>query len=322
MGMPGARRGVDRVRLPRRRHPSCLRCDARLSDPACARPPRTGRHAHGRRLRARERQGRRRDCHLGPRRDEHGHRHGHRHDGFLTHRLHHRAGRQQADWERRLPGNRYHRRHAAGHEAQLPDHPRAGSRARGPRSVPHRLEWPSRAGAHRHHEGRAADLVRVRLGCRDAPAARPAGAGARSGGPLGGARDDQQRQASDDSRGPRHHPLRRHRHRSFLRRAGTDPDLDDAPRNRRHSRVASAEPRHDGHARRGVGQHRHPGSRPAAGVRHAVRRPRHRQPQDVRAECEEDPHRHRPGGDRQERESGRGPCRRPARRCWKRCCPA
>ena len=40
-------------------------------------------------------------------------------------------------------------------------------------------------GAHRHHEGRAAGLVRVRLGCRGAPAARPAGAGARSGGPLG-----------------------------------------------------------------------------------------------------------------------------------------
>ncbi len=183
---------------------------------------------------------------------------------------------------------------------------------RGPRSVPDRLEWPSRARAHRHHEGRAADLVRVRLGCRDAPAARPAGARARSGGPLGGARDDQQRQTPDDPRRPRHHPLRRHRHRSSLRRAGTDPDLDDAPRNRRHSRVASAEPRHDGHARRGVGQHRDPGSRSAAGVRHAVRRPRHRQPQDVRAECEEDPHRHRPGGDRQERQSERGPCRRPA----------
>jgi thiamine pyrophosphate-dependent acetolactate synthase large subunit-like protein len=38
----------------------------------------------------------------------------------------------------------------------------------------------------------------------------------------------------------------------------------------------SPEHRHDGHARRGLGESRHPGSRPAAGVRHAVRRPRHR----------------------------------------------
>ncbi len=52
----------------------------------------------------------------------------------------------------------------------------------------------------------------------------------------GGARDDQQRQAADDPGGPRHHPLGRHRHRSHLRRAGADPDLDDAARHRRHSR--------------------------------------------------------------------------------------
>ena len=42
--------------------------------------------------------------------------------------------------------------------------------------------------------------------------------------------------------------------------------------------VASAQPRHDGHARRGLGQHRDPGSRPAARLRHALRRSRHRQP--------------------------------------------
>ena len=46
---------------------------------------------------------------------------------------------------------------------------------------------------------------------------------------------------------------------------------------------------------------RDPGSRPAARLRHALRRPRHRQPQDLRAERQEDPHRHRPGRDQQER---------------------
>ena len=75
----------------------------------------------------------------------------------------------------------------------------------------------------------------------------------------------------------------------------------------------SAQHRHDGHARRSVGQPRHPGSRPAARVRHALRRPRHRQPQDLRAQRQEDPHRHRSVGDQQERHGRRGDRRRPAR---------
>ncbi len=40
--------------------------------------------------------------------------------------------------------------------------------------------------------------------------------------------------------------------------------------------VASAQPRHDGHARRSVGQPRHSGSRPSHRLRHALRRSRHR----------------------------------------------
>ena len=47
--------------------------------------------------------------------------------------------------------------------------------------------------------------------------------------------------------------------------------------------VASAQPRHDGHARRGVGEHRDSGGRSADRARHALRRSRHRQPQDLRA---------------------------------------
>ena len=67
---------------------------------------------------------------------------------------------------------------------------------------------------------------------------------------------------------------------------------------------------HDGHARRGLGEHDHPGSRSSAGVWHALRRSRHRQPEDLRAEREEDPRRYRPSRDQQERESGRGTGRR------------
>ena len=115
------REGVDdRLRLSGRRDPAGLRRDARLPDPPRAGAPRAGRDAHGRRLRARQRQGRRRDRDLRSRRHQHGDRHRHRDDGLRADRLHHRPGRQQADWQRRLPGDRHHRRHAADHQAQLP----------------------------------------------------------------------------------------------------------------------------------------------------------------------------------------------------------
>ena len=78
-------------------------------------------------------------------------------------------------------------------------------------------------------------------------------------------------------------------------------DGDDAARHRRLPGVASAEPRHDGHARRGVGEHRDPGGRSADRARHALRRSRHRQSQDLRAEREEDSRRHRSGRVQQER---------------------
>ena len=51
----------------------------------------------------------------------------------------------------------------------------AGRRAGGPRGVPHRRERPSRPGADRHHQGRAAVVVRLRLGSGGAEAARPPG---------------------------------------------------------------------------------------------------------------------------------------------------
>ena len=48
--------------------------------------------------------------------------------------------------------------------------------AGGARGVPHRRERPPRSGADRHHQGRAAVVVRLRLGGRGAQAARPPGA--------------------------------------------------------------------------------------------------------------------------------------------------
>ena len=68
-----------------------------------------------------------------------------------------------------------------------------------------------------------------------------------------------------------------------LAERGADSDRGHAARHRRRRRVASAQPRHDGHARRGVGEQRDSGSRSADRARHALRRSRHRQPEDLRA---------------------------------------
>ena len=85
------------------------------------------------------------------------------------------------------------------------------------------------------------------------------------------------------------------------RRADRDPGRRDAARARRVPGVAPAVARHDGHARRGLGQPGDPGGRSPDRARHAVRRPRHRQPGDVRAGRQEDPLRARSGGDQQDR---------------------
>jgi acetolactate synthase-1/2/3 large subunit len=81
----------------------------------------------------------------------------------------------------------------------------------------------------------------------------------------------------------------------------------------------SAQHRHDGHARRGVGEPCDSGGRPPPGLRHALRRSRDRQPEDLRREREEDSHRHRPLGDPQERLRRRGHLRRSAGRRSRTC---
>ena len=129
------------VRVSRRRDPSRLRRDARLPDPSHSRAARAGRDAHGRRVRARDGPGRRRDRDVRPRRDEHGDRHRHRDARLVADRLHHGPGRQQADRQRRVPGDGHHRRHAAGDEAQLPRDARG--RRRADRSAK-RSTWPPR----------------------------------------------------------------------------------------------------------------------------------------------------------------------------------
>ena len=106
---------------------------------------RAGRGARGRRLCALDRQGRLRAGHLGPGRHQRGDRPDRRAVRLDPDRLHHRAGADASDRQRRLPGMRHRRHHAAVHQAQLSGQAHRGPAARAARGVPHRLERPARA---------------------------------------------------------------------------------------------------------------------------------------------------------------------------------
>ena len=161
-------------------------------------------------------------------------------------------------------------------------------------------------------DAQQADL-RVRLARRAAAARLPSRSFAKRCRKAPRHRADPRRRAAGDPRRARHLALRRRAGAARVRRTHRHPGGPDAAGPRRLPRHAPAEPRHDGHARRGLGQPCDPGGRPAARLRHALRRPRHRQPRDLRAAGEEDPRRDRPGRDRQERPRRRRPRRRPAR---------
>ena len=113
-----------------------------------------------------------------------------------------------------------------------------------------------------------------------------------------------------DSRRARHYRFRGHARGARFCRAGGDSGRDDAAGPGRVPGVAPAQFGHDGHARRILGEPRDPGSGSAAGLWHALRRPRHRQSENLRVQCEEDPHRDRSGGDQQERQGRRSAGRR------------
>ena len=105
-GIPGGRDHAD------------LRRDGPRDDRAARpRPPRAGRGPHGAGLRARVGPGRRRDRHVGARRDEPRHADRRRVDGLDAARLHHGTGALEPDRHGRLPGVRHHRDHDADRQA-------------------------------------------------------------------------------------------------------------------------------------------------------------------------------------------------------------
>ena len=248
----------------------------------------------------------------GPGGDQPHDRHRHRDARLVAHRVHHGAGLLEGARQRRLPGDRRHRHHAADHQAQLAGDRRAPDRAHDARGVRDRALGPARAGAGRHHQGRAAGEDRLPLPRDRAPAGAARAGAARRREPRPRGRADREGRAAADPGGRRCHPLGRLAGAPRVRPEGGRAGGAHAPRHRRLPAEPPALPRHDGHARRGLRQQRDPARRPAARLRHALRRPRHRQPQDLRPAREEDPRRDRPLGGEQERQGGRGARLRPA----------
>ena len=84
--------------------------------------------------------------------------------------VHHRAGADAPDRQRRVPGMRHGRHHAALHQAQLPGEERQRPGARAARGVPHRGDRPARPGGGRHPEGRPVRQGRLCRADQDVPA--------------------------------------------------------------------------------------------------------------------------------------------------------
>ena len=186
---------------------------------------------------------------------------------------------------RRLPGDRHHRRHAPDHQAQLPGHARRGHRPHRPRGVLRRALGPARAGGRRHHQGRAATSVAGRSSTTRRPAPRlPAGHATAARDLTQAIRTDRRGGAAAGSGRPRRRQGRRDRPCSarWSERAHI-PVACYPARPRRLPRHAPAQPRHDGHARRGLGERGDPAGRPLDRPRHALRRPRDRPRRALRA---------------------------------------
>ena len=238
-------------------------------------------------------------------------------------RLHHRPGADASDRQRRLPGMRHGRHHAAVHQAQLSGEAHRGPAARAARGVPHRAEragparsWStsprtsssppasirSRTNSSTQATSRKlkGDLDKIKAAVElMAQAKRPlfyTGGGVINSGP--------QRQRAAARAGQAH-------------RLSDHLDADGA---RRLSGRRSAMARHARHARHLRSQHGDARLRRDDLRRRALRRPHHRPARRLLARLEEDPHRHRPVLDQQERPGRSRRSSATARMCWRTWC--
>ena len=204
---------------------------------------------------------------------------------------------------RRLPGSGHHRHHDPDHEAQHARARRRGHRPGDRRGVPHRHDRPARPRAGRHPARRAAGDVRVRVPGegRAAPATSRRSSGTAQQVKKA-AQLDRRVGAAADPRRPRRRHLARRRRAGEARREGADPG-----RSRRCSASAASPARTS--CNMGMpGMHgmywnniaiQEADLIIAIGMRFDDRVTG--APQGLRAEREDHPHRHRSGGDRQER---------------------
>ena len=257
---PAGPGGRDHLRIPRRGRAADLRravsTEQHPPHPGAAR---AGGGARGRGLCPQHRQGRRRAGHQRPRRDQCRHRPGRRADGQHPARLPDRPGADPSDRQRRVPGGRHHRHHAAGHQAQLPGQALRRPGPRGARSVLRRAQRPARPGRDRPAEGyrdRAGPLpAAIRPAASQLPPRHPAGPGThprrRAPAEVGQAPDRLQRRRRHqrgrrrDGRADRLRP----RDRAALHQHADGP--------RRLSGQRPAIPRHAWHARHLRSQHDH-----------------------------------------------------------------
>ena len=144
----------------------------------------------------------------GPGRHERGHGTGRRTDGFDPAGGPHRAGADLHDRNRRLPGGRHRRHHAALHEDELAREGHGAAVGHHPPGVPRRHERSARAGAGRHSEGRAVRNRGLRGPAGRADGALPAEGEGRSRADRAARRDDGDRRAPRVLHGRRRHQLR------------------------------------------------------------------------------------------------------------------
>src|ERR1022692_1271690 len=145
--------------------------------------------------------------------------------------------------------------------------------------------YGARSGAGGYHQRCAAGYVRVRLGSGEAATAGlPARPFARSAGVCAGAGFDPQFEAAGDPCRSRHHHFWSHARGARFCRACRDSGRTHTARPGCAPRIAPAQSGHDGHARGSLGESYDSRSGSALGLRHAVRRPRHRHAENLRAQ--------------------------------------
>jgi hypothetical protein len=186
-----------------------------------------------------------------------------------------------ADGHRRFSRSRRLRDHAVHDQGLDPDHRSDAALHQGARSVRARAQRPAGSGAGRHSDRRAQSAVRAGTESAAQGERRQAGRDPRIGARRGG-RDSQRAPSGGDRRRRRARAARGQgvsRVVRAARAAAHDHDLRTRrvrserrprPRDARHARHESVEPHRAQRRRR-------------AGVRHALRRPRHRPPRPLRA---------------------------------------